>query len=136
MNHKLAFSWHSSSWFIAIMLALPIAALFYQAIGPSADVFQHLIDTVLLDYVQNTLALVFLVCLISSIIALPAAWLIAMCDFPGCKSLQWALMLPMAMPAYIVAYIYTDILFHVPNLRLFFRNNLIGRFHQFIPGKT
>ncbi|KXO10589.1 Ferric iron ABC transporter, permease protein [Moritella sp. JT01] len=108
MNHKLAFSWHSSSWFIAIMLALPIAALFYQAIGPSADVFQHLIDTVLLDYVQNTLALVFLVCLISSIIALPAAWLIAMCNFPGRKSLQWALMLPMAMPAYIVAYIYTD----------------------------
>lgn len=108
MNHKLAFPWHFSSWFIAILLALPVAALCYVALGPSDDVFQHLYDTVLLDYTKNTLILVLLVCLFSCMIALPAAWLIAMCDFPGRKSLQWALMLPMAMPAYIVAYIYTD----------------------------
>ena len=110
MNHKLAFPWHFSSWFIAIMLALPVAALCYQAMGSSTDVFQHLLDTVLIDYTINTILLVVLVALICSVIALPAAWLIAMCEFPGRKTLQWALMLPMAMPAYIVAYIYTDML--------------------------
>ena len=110
MNHKLAFPWHFSSWFIAIMLALPVAALCYQALGSSTAVFQHLLDTVLIDYTINTILLVVLVALICSVIALPAAWLIAMCEFPARRTLQWALMLPMAMPAYIVAYIYTDML--------------------------
>lgn len=108
MDHKLAFPWHFSSWFIAITLALPVVALGYQALFPSGEVFQNLIDTVLLDYTLNTLLLVVLVGVISALLALPAAWFIAMCEFPGRRVFQWALMLPMAMPAYIVAYIYTD----------------------------
>jgi iron(III) transport system permease protein len=49
------------------------------------------------------------VCL-SLLFGVPTAWLVAMCEVPGRRALQWALMLPMAMPSYIVAYVYTDLL--------------------------
>lgn len=108
MNHKLALPWHFCSWFIALALALPVVALGVEALNPDIAIFQQLYDTVLMDYTKNTLLLTILVALISCVLALPAAWIIAMCEFPGRKHFQWALMLPMAMPAYIVAYIYTD----------------------------
>ena len=50
-----------------------------------------------------------MVCL-SLLFGVPTAWLVAMCEVPGRRALQWALMLPMAMPSYIVAYVYTDLL--------------------------
>ncbi|HEY5715772.1 MAG TPA: iron ABC transporter permease, partial [Psychromonas sp.] len=72
--------------------------------------FQHLIDTVLLDYTLNTLLLILGVMALSSIFALPVAWFVACCEFPGRSILQWALMLPLALPPYIVAIVYTDLL--------------------------
>lgn len=122
MNHKLAFPWHVSSWFIAIILALPVVALTFQAASPEMEIFTQLYNTVLLDYTRNTFVLTFLVCLISCALALPAAWLIAMCEFPGRQHLQWALMLPMAMPAYIVAYIYTDLFDYAGSVQIWLRD--------------
>ncbi len=52
----------------------------------------------------------FWVVLGSLVIAIPAAWLVAKCHFPGRRMFQWALLLPLAMPAYVVAYVYTDLL--------------------------
>ncbi|MGL5321221.1 MAG: ABC transporter permease, partial [Aeromonas veronii] len=57
-----------------------------------------------------TLGLVVGVVLLSLLFGVPTAWLVAMCQVPGRRALQWALMLPMAMPSYIVAYVYTDLL--------------------------
>ncbi|MCV5598261.1 iron ABC transporter permease, partial [Escherichia coli] len=74
------------------------------------ELFRHLADTVLLDYLGNTLVLVVGVVLLSLLFGVPTAWLVAMCQVPGRRALQWALMLPMAMPSYIVAYVYTDLL--------------------------
>jgi len=65
---------------------------------------------VLSDYLANTLGLVVGVVLLSLLFGVPTAWLVAMCQVPGRRALQWALMLPMAMPSYIVAYVYTDLL--------------------------
>src|SRR5690606_5177836 len=102
--------WIVSSWATALLLGLPVLALIFSAFSADGDLFRHLADTVLLDYLANTLGLVAGVVLLSLLFGVPTAWLVAMCEVPGRRALQWALMLPMAMPSYIVAYVYTDLL--------------------------
>ncbi|MGL6400403.1 ABC transporter permease [Aeromonas veronii] len=104
------FGWMNGSWAIALLLGLPVIALLFSAFSAEGDLFRHLADTVLLDYLGNTLGLVVGVVLLSLLFGVPTAWLVAMCQVPGRRALQWALMLPMAMPSYIVAYVYTDLL--------------------------
>lgn len=101
--------WTVSAWLSGLALLLPVLALLFESLSPGTEVFSHLWDTVLMDYISNTLLLVFLVALLSLLIGLPVAWLIAMCQFPGRKSFQWAMMLPLAMPSYLIAYVYTDL---------------------------
>ncbi|MBR9729395.1 ABC transporter permease [Shewanella intestini] len=102
-------SWTLAGYIVAAILILPLLALLVQATMPDEAVFSHLYDTVLPTYIYNSLILMLLVCVGSLLIAIPAAWLIARCDFPGRKYFQWLLLLPLAMPAYIVAYVYTDL---------------------------
>lgn len=104
------FGWITGSWATALLLALPVLALVFSAFSADGDLFRHLADTVLFDYLANTLGLVIGVVLLSLLFGVPTAWLVAMCQVPGRRALQWALMLPMAMPSYIVAYVYTDLL--------------------------
>ncbi|MGL6566423.1 ABC transporter permease [Aeromonas dhakensis] len=104
------FGWITGSWASALLLALPVLALVFSAFSADGDLFSHLADTVLFDYLANTLGLVIGVVLLSLLFGVPTAWLVAMCQVPGRRALQWALMLPMAMPSYIVAYVYTDLL--------------------------
>lgn len=104
------FGWMTGSWAIALLLGLPVIALLFSAFSAEGDLFRHLADSVLLDYLGNTLGLVVGVVLLSLLFGVPTAWLVAMCQVPGRRALQWALMLPMAMPSYIVAYVYTDLL--------------------------
>jgi iron(III) transport system permease protein len=102
--------WLIAAWATSIILILPALFLVLKSTGSDTDLFQHLWATVLGDYIVNTIQLVVLVLLFSAIFALPTAWLVAMCDFPGRQYFQWLLMLPLAMPAYVVAYVYTDLL--------------------------
>ncbi|NEX87873.1 iron ABC transporter permease [Aeromonas rivipollensis] len=104
------FGWIAGSWATALLLGLPVLALIFSAFSADGDLFRHLADTVLLDYLGNTSGLVLWVVLLSLLFGVPTAWLVAMCQVPGRRALQWALMLPMAMPSYIVAYVYTDLL--------------------------
>lgn len=102
--------WTVSSWVFALLLTLPITALIYEALLPTEDIFHHLWVTVLPTYISNTFWLVLLVMSFSLLCGVPAAWLMAMCELPGKRWLQWALILPLAMPSYIVAFVYTDLL--------------------------
>ncbi|MEL3924089.1 iron ABC transporter permease [Aeromonas enteropelogenes] len=104
------FGWITCSWATALLLALPVLALVFSAFSADGDLFRHLSDTVLPAYLGNTLRLIIGVVLLSLLFGVPTAWLVAMCQVPGRRALQWALMLPMAMPSYIVAYVYTDLL--------------------------
>ena len=95
---------------VTALLFMPIIALVWNAFDvDEGGNFQHLIDTVLLDYSINTFLLIVGVLLLSFIIALPMSWCIACCDFPTRSTLQWTLMLPLAIPPYIVAIVYTDL---------------------------
>ena len=60
--------------------------------------------------------------LLSFILAVPAAWIIANCNIPGKNQLQWLLVLPLAMPSYVVAYIYTDLLEYAGPVQRFLRS--------------
>ena len=110
---KLKFSlsrWQLFAWVIGVVLVTPLCFLLFESLQGNSEVFSHLWDTVLWDYIVNTLLLIFGVGIVSSLIALPLGWLTAYCDFPGRKQFEWALMLPLAMPTYIIAYVYTDLL--------------------------
>ncbi|MCB2380675.1 iron ABC transporter permease [Shewanella sp. SR1] len=106
----LARSWSLAGYALATILVLPLVALILQALQPDEAVFGHLIATVLPTYIINSLLLIFWVSLGALLLALPCAWLMARCEFVGRRYLQWALLLPLAMPGYIVAYVYTDLL--------------------------
>lgn len=99
-----------SSLFIVLILALPIAVIIGFVFKGSVDVFSHLYDTVLIDYVANSLLLMLGVGAGVLLLGIPTAWLTSVCDFPGRKVFAWALLLPLAVPAYIIAYTYTGLL--------------------------
>ncbi len=89
------------------MVAVAIAALF-----GGTDTIAHLADTVLWRYTANTFVLTILVALGTVLIGTGAAWLVTMTRFPGVRLFEVALALPLAFPAYVLAYAYTDILDH------------------------
>ncbi len=97
--------WRYSSLLIALVIAIPILVVFAAWLQPAGDVWQHLADTVLVELLTNTFALLIGVGLGVLFIGTGLAWLTAMCDFPGRKFLDWALMLPLAVPAYVLAFV-------------------------------
>jgi len=98
-------------WAVTCLLILPIIALIINAFSiDNSGSFGHLLDTVLFTYSRNTLLLILGVSSLTFMLALPLAWFIACCEFPSRRILQWALMLPLAIPPYIVAIVYTDLL--------------------------
>jgi len=102
-------SWKFFSWFFALALMSPIVVMLLGSINASSDLFSHLWATVLPEYIRNTLVLGVLVALLSFCFGVPAAALISQTNIVMGKQLRWLLMLPLAMPAYLVAYLYTDL---------------------------
>lgn len=97
--------------FIALLFAIPILTVAGQILLPkTSDVWSHLAATVLPRYIANTLGLIFGVGLIVPFIGTGTAWLVTMCRFPGQRVFEWMLILPLAVPAYVMAYAYTDFL--------------------------
>lgn len=91
------------------MLLLPVLALLWRAVSAPSPIFAHLRQTVLADYVYNSVILVSGVCVLALCWGLPSAWLVARCEFPGRRVFRWALLLPLAMPAYLAAFVYTNV---------------------------
>lgn len=95
---------------IAACCALPVFAVVLAAlVDPSAS-FAHLMATVVPAYVGNTMALVLIVGVGATLIGVGTAWFTTLCEFPGRRLFDWALILPLAVPAYVMAYAYTDFL--------------------------
>ncbi len=95
---------------IALLLAVPILAVFAQLFQPAGDGWSHLASTVLPDYIATSLWLVLLVAFGVIFGGVSTAWFTAVCEFPGRRIFEWALILPLAVPAYVMAYSYTDLL--------------------------
>jgi iron(III) transport system permease protein len=96
---------------LALAAALPVVAVVARGIAPGAGAtWEHLAGTVLARYVGNTLALVALVGAGVAFGGTLTGWAIAQFRFRGSAFFEWALLLPLAMPAYVMAYAYTDLL--------------------------
>ena len=95
---------------IAGLLAIPVLSVLVNVFAPGPSAWRHLADTVLGSYVANTLWLVLGVGFGVIIGGVGTAWLVTMCRFPGRQVFEWALILPLAVPAYVMAYTYTDLL--------------------------
>ena len=92
---------------LSLFFCIPIIVICGSLFFPAKEVWVHLLDTVLIDYIFNSFALLIGVGCISLILGVIPAWLITMYKFPMSRYLEWALLLPMSMPAYIIAYSYT-----------------------------
>ena len=96
---------------IALLTGLPVASVgFNVLLGGTSTTWSHLASTVLPEYVANSLTLCAGVGLGVAVVGVTTAWLTAMHDFPGRRFFEWALVLPLAVPAYVMAYVYTDFL--------------------------
>ncbi|GGA83971.1 iron(III) ABC transporter permease [Neiella marina] len=89
---------------------MPTLFIIYLALSSSSEVWGHLYQTVLGDYLGNSIGLMVGVTIGTLLLGVPSAWLCACCDFPFRKTISWLIILPMAMPAYIVAYVYSGLL--------------------------
>ena len=94
----------------ALLLALPVLVIFASLLTPQTDIWQHLRQTVLADYVLNSMLLAGGTGLGALFIGTGTAWLVSQYQFVGRRYLEWLLLLPLAMPAYIIAYTYTGML--------------------------
>jgi iron(III) transport system permease protein len=95
----------------AALISAPLLSVAVSVFSPAtAGTWQHLLATVLPDYVVATLWLCLGVGIGVAALGVGAAWLVTRYEFPGRSTFEWALLLPLAMPAYVMAYAYTDLL--------------------------
>ncbi len=102
--------WTAGATLIALVCALPIAVVFLSLFQPSGEAWDHIRQTVLPRYILNTAGLMLGVGIVATMIGVGTAWLIAATRFPGRNFLSWAVVAPFAAPAYVIAYVYTDLL--------------------------
>ncbi|MEL6217136.1 MAG: iron ABC transporter permease [Pseudomonadota bacterium] len=100
------------AWVIAALIAAPTLSVVLTAIAGDLETWNALSGTVLPRYAQTTFWLVLIVAIGSAVLGTSAAWLVTACRFPGRGIFEVALALPLAFPAYVLAYAYTDLLDH------------------------
>ncbi|MDG1892067.1 MAG: iron ABC transporter permease [Verrucomicrobiota bacterium] len=112
LKHECRFKcnpWTISSLLVGLILFMPMAAVLWHLTSP-AENWEHLRNTVLARYIQGSMILVAGTTTLSVFFGVSTAWLVACCEFPFRKYFEWALILPLAIPTYIAAYAYFDLL--------------------------
>ena len=102
--------WRLGALLVAGVVALPLLGVASSLLSWQGDLWRHIAETQLSDIVGNTLILLVGVGFGTTVIGTGTAWLVTMCRFPGSRLMQWALLLPLVMPTYIIGYAYADLL--------------------------
>lgn len=110
VRNRLFNPWSFGAVLIAAIVLAPILAVLWIAAFPTDNIWPHLLATTLPRYVSNTLVLMLSVGLLTAMVGTGAAWLVARYDFVGRRWLEWLLLLPLAIPAYVGAYALVDFL--------------------------
>jgi len=103
---------HRLAWIVVALCVAPILAAVLAALTGDLQTWREVLATVLPRYVRTTLMLVLIVGLSTAVIGSLTAWLVTVYRFPGARWLEIALALPLAFPAYVLAYAYTWLLDH------------------------
>lgn len=110
---------------------MPVLLIFTSVFIPQKELWQHLFATVLNDYVYHSLLIAFSVGGLTLLLGTSLAWLVARYEFAGRGTLQWLILLPMAMPAYILAYTYTGMLDVAGPLQTHLRATFNWTYHDY-----
>ncbi|WP_404363177.1 ABC transporter permease [Marinobacter sp.] len=114
--------WLISALITTCIVALPVLAVILLAFFPDENIWPHLFSTTLPRYIDNTLRLMLGVAFLTLTIGISTAWAVTMCEFPGRRIFEWALLLPFAVPAYVIAYVYTDLLDYAGPIQIALRD--------------
>lgn len=117
--------------FLLLLISAPVLVVLASLLQPFGPLWSHLADTVLQDYVLNSLLLMVGVSVGVLVMGVTGAWLTTLCQFPGRRHFEWALLLPMAMPAYIIAYTYTGLLDYGGPLQTLLRDTWGWRYGEY-----
>lgn len=110
MAHPAQRRWYPISFAIAALVLLPLTVLLLSWGSIDREIWAHLWDTQLPRLLGNTLVLVLGVGVGVTLLGVSLAWLTSLCEFPGRRWLDWALMLPFAIPAYVLAFVFIGLL--------------------------
>ncbi|MCB2141148.1 iron ABC transporter permease [bacterium] len=94
----------------ALFVILPILVILASVVQPESEIWRHIVDTLLADLLKNTFIMCVGVLAGTFVLGVGSAWLTAVCDFPGRSFFNWALMLPLAMPTYVLAFVFIGLL--------------------------
>jgi len=94
----------------ALCVLLPILVILSANLRPETEIWWHILDTLLWDLLKNTFILCGGVLAGTCLLGVGSAWLTAVCDFPGRSFFNWALMLPLAVPTYVLAFVFIGLL--------------------------
>jgi iron(III) transport system permease protein len=103
---SLPWGWAALAFGVVALMAVPVVSVPIRALGPTGEAWQHVSTTLLPIYLRNTAFLLVVSGGVALALGAGTAWLVALCDFPGRKHFRWALVLPLAVPAWMAAYIY------------------------------
>ncbi len=131
--NKQGVFWNIAVATIAIIVAAPILLILTSVFSPIDDIWRHISSTVLPKYISNSIYLMLGVAFGVSILGITSAWLVTMTKFPAKRVFVWAHMLPMAIPAYLLAYIYTDFLQFSGPVQTFIRSFGLKKQDYFFP---
>lgn len=103
--------WTGGGLLVATLVALPVVLVFFSLWQDDPyGTWPHLVDTVLIGYITNSVVLAVGATLIAAVVGVATAWLVTACDFPGRRWLELGMVLPLAVPTYVAAYCWTDLL--------------------------
>lgn len=102
--------WKTATVMLAMIVVFPLLVVFSGWMQAENSVWEHLAQTVLGDLMKNTFYLVTGVGVMVTLLGVSLAWLTTMCEFPGRRFFDWALMLPLAVPAYVMAFVFLGLL--------------------------
>ena len=110
MSHPVEHRWYPISFAVAALVLLPLSVLLFSWSDIDTSIWAHLWQTQMPRLLGNTLTLVLGVGFGVTLLGVSLAWLTSLCEFPGRRWLDWALMLPFAIPAYVLAFVFIGLL--------------------------
>ena len=97
--------WRYIPVIVAILVLIPVGTVMLSFLSPEGEIWQHLVETTLSRLLLNSFWLALGVATSSAVIGVSLAWFTAVYDFPGRKIFSWGLLLPLAFPAYVLAFV-------------------------------